>query len=61
MSTPTRGVTVIRSGDGTVVYRTREYFAVRGPAAFILGMGSATWEHHLPLIEAIAERFELTD
>ncbi|OJV82969.1 MAG: hypothetical protein BGO37_13465 [Cellulomonas sp. 73-92] len=51
----------VRDADGAVVYRTREYFAVRGHAAFILGMGSATWEQHLPLIEAIAERFELTD
>ncbi|MGD3111409.1 hypothetical protein [Streptomyces sp. YGL11-2] len=39
--------------------RTREYFAVRGNAAFVLGMGSAMWEEHLPLIEGIADRFEL--
>lgn len=48
-----------RTGNGTVIYRTREYFAVRGNAAFVLGMGSATWEQHLPLIEEIAGRFEL--
>jgi hypothetical protein len=52
---------VTRSAKGTVIYRTREYFAVRGNAAFVLGMGSATWDEHLPLIEQIAQRFELTD
>ncbi|MEW2624341.1 hypothetical protein [Streptomyces sp. NPDC048106] len=50
-----------RDSKGTVVYQTREYFTVRGNAAFVLGMGSATWEEHLPLIEQIADRFELTD
>jgi hypothetical protein len=50
-----------RNATGTAVYRTREYFAVRGNAAFVLGMGSATWEEHLPVIEQIAARFELTD
>jgi hypothetical protein len=50
-----------RTGEGAVIYRTREYFAVRGNAAFILGMGSASWDEHLPLIEEIAERFELTE
>jgi hypothetical protein len=50
---------VTRNGEGTVTRRTREYFAVRGNAAFVLGMGSATWEEHLPLIEQIAGRFEL--
>ncbi|WNM32831.1 hypothetical protein RKE30_21775 [Streptomyces sp. Li-HN-5-11] len=50
-----------RDSKGAVVYRTREYFAVRGNAAFVLGMGSATWEEHLPLIEQIAARFELTE
>jgi hypothetical protein len=50
-----------RDNSGAVIYRTREYFAVRGNAAFVLGMGSATWEEHLPLIEQIAERFELAD
>jgi hypothetical protein len=34
---------------------------VRGSAAFVLGMGSATWEEHLPLIEQIAGRFELAE
>jgi hypothetical protein len=48
-----------RDSKGAVVYRTREYFAVRGNAAFVLGMGSTTWEEHLPLIEQIAARFEL--
>ncbi|WP_143076799.1 hypothetical protein [Streptomyces sp. MUSC 14] len=48
-----------RNSNGAVIYRTREYFAVRGNAAFVLGMGSATWEEHLPLIEQIADRFEL--
>lgn len=42
-----------------VIHRTREYFAVRGNAAFVLGMGSASWDEHLPLIEEIAARFEL--
>jgi hypothetical protein len=50
-----------RDGKGTVIFRTREYFTVRGNAAFVLGMGSAAWEEHLPLIEQIAGRFELTD
>ncbi len=52
---------VTRNTEGTVVRRTREYFAVRGNAAFVLGMGSATWEEHLPLIEQIADRFELAE
>jgi hypothetical protein len=52
---------VRRDSQGTVVYRTREYFAVRGNAAFVLGMGSQTWEEHLPLIEEIAGRFELAE
>lgn len=52
---------VTRSGKGDVVYRTREYFAVRGNAGYVLGMGSRTWEEHLPLIEAIAARLEITD
>ncbi|MEO3871740.1 hypothetical protein ABGB18_23235 [Nonomuraea sp. B12E4] len=47
--------------QGAEIYRTRDYFAVRGNAAFIFGMGSTTWEEHLPLIEQIAGRFELTD
>jgi hypothetical protein len=51
---------VTRNSTGTVIYRTREYFAVRGNAAFVLGMGSATWTVDLPLIEQIAQRFELT-
>jgi hypothetical protein len=50
-----------RNSQGAAVYRTREYFAVRGNAAFVLGMGSATWEEHLPLIEQIAGRFELAE
>jgi hypothetical protein len=50
-----------RDSNGAVIYRTREYFAVRGNAAFVLGMGSAAWEEHLPLIEQIAERFELAE
>jgi hypothetical protein len=50
-----------RDSQGAVVYRTREYFAVRGNAAFVLGMGSATWDEHLPLIEQIAGRFELAE
>jgi hypothetical protein len=52
---------ITRNSQGTVIYRTREYFAVRGNAAFVLGMGSATWEEHLPLIEQIAGRFELAE
>lgn len=52
---------VTRNSKGTVIYRTREYFAVRGNAAFVLGMGSATWAEHRPLIEQIAERFELAE
>ncbi|MGF1426705.1 hypothetical protein [Kitasatospora sp. LaBMicrA B282] len=52
---------ITRSSNGTAIYRTREYFTVRGNAGFILGMGSTTWEEHLPLIEEIARRFELTE
>lgn len=52
---------VTRNSKGDEIYRTREYFAVRGNAGYVLGMGSRTWEEHLPLIEAIAARFELTD
>ncbi|MGN5377415.1 hypothetical protein ACQ4WX_05885 [Streptomyces lasalocidi] len=48
-----------RTGEGAVRHRTREYFAVRGNAAFLLGVGNTTWEEHLPLIEETAERFEL--
>jgi hypothetical protein len=50
-----------RDSMGAVLYGAREYFAVRGNAAFVLGMGSATWEEHLPLIEQIAGRFELAE
>jgi hypothetical protein len=32
----------------------------RDAAAFVLGMGSTTWEEHLPLIEQIAGRFALS-
>lgn len=52
---------VTRDSEGTVTRRTREYFAVRGNAVFAFGMGSAAWEEHVPLIEQIAQRFELTD
>lgn len=48
-----------QDADGRVTRRIREYFAVRGQAAFVLGMGSTTWPEHLPLIEQIAGRFEL--
>jgi len=52
---------VTRDDEGTVTRRTREYFAVRGNAAFALGMGSTAWEEHWPLIEQIADRFELAE
>jgi hypothetical protein len=52
---------VARDSEGTVTRRTREYFAVRGNAVFVLGMGSAAWEEHVPLIEQIAGRFELAE
>lgn len=52
---------VTRDSGGTVTRRTREYFAVRGNAVFALGMGSTTWEEHLPLIQEIADRFELAE
>jgi hypothetical protein len=42
---------------GRVVRRTREDFAVRGSASFVLGRGSTAWPEHLPLYEAIAVRF----
>jgi hypothetical protein len=50
-----------RDGNGTAIFRSRQYFAVRGNAAFVLGMGSATWEVHLPVMEQIARRFELAE
>ncbi|WP_225850181.1 hypothetical protein [Streptomyces sp. HPF1205] len=50
-----------RTRDGAVIYQSRQYFAVRGNAAFVLGMGSAKWEEHVALIEQIADRFELTE
>lgn len=52
---------VTRDGEGTITRRTREYFTVRGNAAFALGAGSATWDEHGPLIEQIAQRFELAE
>lgn len=52
---------VVRNSQEKIIYRSREYFAVHGNAAWVLGMGSATWDAHLPLIEAIAGRFALTD
>jgi hypothetical protein len=52
---------VVRNSKETIIYRSRQYFVVHGNAAWVLGMGSATWEDHLPLIEEIAQRFELTD
>lgn len=52
---------VTRDDGGTVTRRMREYFTVRGPAAFALATGSATWAEHVPLFEQIAQRFELTD
>jgi len=42
-------------------YRSREYFTVRGPAAFALGAGSSNWADYRPLVEEVARRFELTD
>ncbi|HEX3792395.1 MAG TPA: hypothetical protein VHW44_31305 [Pseudonocardiaceae bacterium] len=52
---------VNRDAEGAVVRRTREYFAVRGHAVFALGMGSRDWAADRPLIEQIAERFEITE
>jgi hypothetical protein len=47
------------SRSGATPYHTREYFAVRGSAAFALGTGSADWADYLPLAEELARRFEL--
>jgi hypothetical protein len=52
---------VTRDDDGTVTRRMREYFAVRGNVAFALATGSTTGDEHEPLIEQIAQRFELTE
>jgi hypothetical protein len=51
---------VKKGADGAIERRMREYFALKGPAAVVLCAGSATWEEHLPLIEEIASRFELS-
>lgn len=40
-------------------YRSREYLAVRGAAAFALGTGSRDWADYLPLVEELARRFQL--
>lgn len=45
--------------SGATPYRSREYFVVRGTAAFALGTGSADWPDYLPLVEELARRFEL--
>lgn len=44
---------------GATPYRSREYFTVRGAAAFALGTGSTDWAEYLPLAEELARRFEL--
>jgi hypothetical protein len=44
---------------GATPYRSREYFTVRGAAAFALGTGGADWENYLPLVDELARRFEL--
>jgi hypothetical protein len=49
----------VRGGAGTVIQQTRNYYAVRGQAGYVLGMGSQTWAEHEPLIEEIARRFAL--
>ena len=49
----------VRDSAGAMIQQTREYFAVRGHAGYVLGMGSRRWTEHLPLIEEIARRFEL--
>jgi hypothetical protein len=46
---------------GATPYRSREYFAVRGTAAFALGTGSVDWAEYLPLAEELARRFELVE
>lgn len=47
--------------SGATPYHTREYFTVRGNAAYALGTGGADWVAYLPLVEEIARRFELVD
>jgi hypothetical protein len=47
--------------SGATPYRTREFFAVRGTAAFALGTGGADWEEYQPLVNELARRFELVD
>jgi hypothetical protein len=45
--------------ESSTPYRSREYFTVRGTAAFALGTGSANWTEYLPVVEELARRFEL--
>ena len=45
--------------SGATPYHTREYFTVRGAAAYALGTGSSDWVDYLPLVEELARRFEL--
>jgi hypothetical protein len=47
--------------SGATPYQSREYFTVRGAAAFALGTGSSDWADYLPLVEELARRFELAD
>jgi hypothetical protein len=50
---------VYRGGDRPE-RRSREYFTVRGPAVFCLGMGTYDWDVDKPVFDEIAARFELT-
>lgn len=50
---------VYRGGDRPD-RRSREYFALRGPVVFCLGMGSYDWDTDEPVLDGIAARFELT-
>jgi hypothetical protein len=44
---------VYRGGDRPE-RRSREYFAVRGPALFCLGMGTYDWDLDKPVFDEIA-------
>jgi hypothetical protein len=50
---------VYRGGDRPE-RRSWEYFAVRPPAMFCLGLGTYDWDADKSLLEQIAARFELT-
>jgi hypothetical protein len=47
-------------GDDRPERRSWEYFAVRPPVVFCLGLGTGDWDADRTVLEQIATRFELT-